>query len=314
VSEAVTVVVAAHRAAAFLDQALASVAAQDRPCDAVVVVDDASPDATADVARAWDGRLPITVIRRDDNGGPAVARHDGILAAATPLIALLDADDVWLPDHLRVMTATRSGPDEIVTADALRWVPGEHLATTSVASSLPLPLPADQLHALIRRNFVFVGTLFERSLYDRVGGFRPQFRGTEDWDLWIRMVRAGARITRATHPTVLYRATGGSLSGRDAQVDEDRKVVEAALREAATPAERAVARAAVRAVTAQKALYDAYDAAHAGDVGAARRHARGALRGTRRVAMRGVAMTLAPRAVARRRARARSSLGGRMRI
>lgn len=294
------VVIAAYRAEHTIDAALASVAAQQRPPREVIVVDDASPDATRSAAERWSDRLPLTVITLDVNGGPAVARDRAISATTSPLVALLDADDYWLPDHLSTLVTRWKVDGGVVSADALRWMPGRSIARRSFGDDLPMAEPNLQLCALIERNFLFMGTLFERARYDEVGGFRPQFRGTEDWDLWIRLARAGVRFTRPDHPTVLYRASEGSLSNRLAQVDQDLAVVEAALREAVGHDERAAARRATRRVRAQRALYAAYEAADSNPFRARLAATRG-LFGTRRVVSRAAGMIVAPRSTARRR-------------
>src|SRR5438045_2757626 len=93
------VVISAYNAAAFIDQALASVAAQTRGPDAVVVVDDGSTDDTAARARRWAPRLPIRVLQHESNRGLCAGRRTAIEGLETELVVLLDADDVWLPEH-----------------------------------------------------------------------------------------------------------------------------------------------------------------------------------------------------------------------
>lgn len=298
----VTVVIAAHCAAATLDATLASIVAQTVRPAAVVVVDDCSPDDTAAVASAWADRLPLTVIRLDRNRGPAAARDNAIRAATTELVAIVDADDCWLPDHLESMLATfRAAGGGLVSADVLRWIPGRAVGRDSHADQLPLPPPGRQLEELYRRNFVFSGTLFRRADYLDVGGMRDRFRGPEDWDLWIRLVRRGLVVSRPDHPTVLYRLARGSLSNRDVeQVDAELAVLATAAEEAGDPCERAVIARATRRATARRALLAAYGAAATGESRRARRLAvHGLAAGrrdtARRVAVRLLAVAIAPR-------------------
>lgn len=291
----VAVIIPAHRAADVLDTALASVAGQTRPPREVVVADDASGDGTADVARAWADRLPVTVLTLDRNRGPAGARRAAIEASTAPRIALLDADDVWLPDHLATLVELHDRHGGLVTADPIRWIPGAGLAAAGVADRLPVPPPAQQRAAILQHDFVFVGTVFERALYDQVGGFREAFHGTEDWDLWIRMVRHGAVVRRAPHPTVLYRLSTGSVSADERLVHQERKVVLTALDESDRDDDRAALRVALRKVDAKAAMYAAYDAARRGQRWRARRHALGGLRGPGRVPSRCLALLVAPR-------------------
>ena len=139
----VTVVIAAYRAAATIDATLASVVGQTVAPAAVVVVDDCSPDDTAAVASRWRDRLPLEVVRFDVNRGPAAARDTAVRRATTTLVALLDADDVWLPDHLATMVATHDRRGGLVTADVLRWIPGRAVASRSFGAQVPLP-PIDR--------------------------------------------------------------------------------------------------------------------------------------------------------------------------
>jgi GT2 family glycosyltransferase len=297
----VAVIIPAHRCADAVHTALASVAGQTTRPREVIVADDASGDGTADAARAWAEHLPLTVLSLTVNGGPAAARRAAIAASSAPRLALLDADDVWLPDHLETLAGVHDRHGGIVTADPVRWIPGAGLAPAGVAADLPVPPVADQRATILRHDFVFIGSVFDRALYDAVGGFREQFHGTEDWDLWIRMIRHGAVVRRAPHPTVLYRLSAGSVSADQRLVGEERKVVLAALAETDRDDDRAVLRATLRKIDAKAAMYAAYDAAREGRTWRARRLAVRGLRGPGRIPSRCAALTVAPRWAVRTR-------------
>ncbi|RUU56242.1 glycosyltransferase family 2 protein, partial [Mesorhizobium sp. M7A.T.Ca.TU.009.01.1.1] len=96
------VVIPAFNAAATIGAALNSVLAQTAKAEAIVVVDDGSTDDTAAVIEAMN--LPVRVLRQD-NAGPGSATTRGIAALSTPLIATLDADDLWLPDKIEQQLA-----------------------------------------------------------------------------------------------------------------------------------------------------------------------------------------------------------------
>lgn len=296
----VAVIIPAYQAESTLGAALASIAGQSRLPAEVVIGDDGSSDATIEVARSWGDQLPIEVVRGDRNLGPAGARHLAISRSSSGLIALLDADDVWFPDHLESMMDARAGThDGLASADVLRWIPGRAIAAKALSAGSPLPAPGAQLRWLLRANNLSIASLFSRQRYDEVGGFRSQFVGTEDWDLWIRMVRAGAAVVRPDHPTVLYRLREGSVSSADAMVQARLAVLRAAAGEGG-PDERSARRAGIRTAAAEGKLYEAYAAAAAHPLAARFAGAR-AVVGIRPVAIRGLAMAIAPRAVARRR-------------
>lgn len=112
----VGVIIPAYNAESVISQALASVAAQERPADMVVVVDDGSQDQTSRLVKDWANRLPLKLIRLDENRGSGLARSAGLAEMDTELVAMLDADDYWLPDHLQVMTETHEEHGGLITA------------------------------------------------------------------------------------------------------------------------------------------------------------------------------------------------------
>jgi hypothetical protein len=133
------------------------------------------------------------------------------LDAALASVAVLDADDYWMPDHLATMHQIWDRSGGLISARALVWVPGVGTRISSRHNEDPPPSRLQPREILVR-NFVFVGTLYAKAAYEAAGGYRPGLRGTEDWDLWIRMIRAGARVRRPGHPTYVYRLSESSLS------------------------------------------------------------------------------------------------------
>ena len=211
----VGLVVTAYRGGAFIDQALASVAAQTRRPDRIVVVDDASDDDTVERAEAWRSHLPLDVVVQPVNGGVAHARNVGIHRLDTELIAILDGDDVLLPDHIEVLTDLHRRHGGIVSPLAQFWVPGRAPRPYHRRLRGFVPPARDQLRRLIQRNFVFVASLVSRSDLEAVGGFTEGDRAqdtTADWDLWLRLTAKGCHITPGPFPTVLYRVVHGSMA------------------------------------------------------------------------------------------------------
>lgn len=295
----VSVVVPAYDATRTLDATLASIAGQSAAPGEVVVVDDCSTDATAACAAAWEGRLPLRVERLPGNVGLAGARHAGITRASRPLVALVDADDLWLPDHLASMLALDVDDDRVAIAQLLRWVPGVGVAAAVDERFKSVPPPADQLRVAYRWNWGGAAMLVTRHAYDRAGGFRVGMRRSEDWDLLLRLLRTGTRAVRPPNPTYLYRTEPGTLSFGDANAEADLAVMEHAVSEAVTEEERGWARAARRERAARVALKHAYDAARAGDGRRARTTVLRCGRGDRRVLAQAAFLLAAPARAAR---------------
>jgi GT2 family glycosyltransferase len=172
----------------------------------VIVVDDRSSDATGDVA----ADLGAKVIRHDRNRGPAAARNTALASASQPWIAFLDADDEWLPRHLMWLWAER-GDHVLVANSALR-------CGSDPANDIVHGPPGPQLLVLRDpRQLVFPGNIVavsaamaRREIVEEVGGFRRP-DGTEDLDLWLRLLELGTGLLRPT-VSVIYHQSAGQLS------------------------------------------------------------------------------------------------------
>ncbi|MGA2565115.1 MAG: glycosyltransferase family A protein, partial [Steroidobacteraceae bacterium] len=93
----ISCIVPVFNGARFLGEALDSILAQTLPPTEIIVVDDGSIDATAEVAAAYAPRVSVV---RQANAGPASARNRGIDLATGEFISFLDADDLWHKEKL----------------------------------------------------------------------------------------------------------------------------------------------------------------------------------------------------------------------
>lgn len=205
----VSVVMPARNAAPHVGGAIASVLAQTFDDFELVVVDDASTDATRAVAQSFaDPRLQVV----DGPGqGVAAARNRGIEAASAPLVAFCDADDVLLPPHLAALVALAGGngggdddDDVIVTANAY-WLFDGGIDPRKTRHRGRFPAPERQRKAILEQNFVSTMALFPRRLVERIGPFATDLTHAEDWHFWMRAVFAGVEVRHQPRPLALYR-------------------------------------------------------------------------------------------------------------
>lgn len=200
----VTVVIPCHNAGAGLGRALDSVRHQGLLPAEIIVVDDASTDASADVAERHGARVE----RHDHQCGAAAARNTGLRASRTPLVALLDADDTWEPGHLATMrAAVESAPDAVL------WLSGSTRVTATgefagVARVADAPRDVDALAILAQDvSPTTSGAVVARNAALALSGFdeAPDFLpcSCEDFDLWLRLAAAG-RVRALDSVTVRY--------------------------------------------------------------------------------------------------------------
>lgn len=194
-------------APADLDEALASLAAQTRPADEVLIVEDGPlPAALHEVLDRYAGALPMGRLPLPANRGNGAARQAGLQEATHDLVAMVDADDLSLPERLAVQVAAleRRGLDLIGAAV-------EEVDTGSGASLgfRRFPEHHDELVRAMRlRNpFNHPTVLLRRRAALKAGGYR-EVDLLEDYDLWARMVGVGAQLGNC--PEVLVRFRGGT--------------------------------------------------------------------------------------------------------
>lgn len=182
----VAVVIPCHNYGRYLAEAVASVAAQSRPADEIVIVDDASTDETPTVSAHLVARHPgIQILRHEFCVGPARAFNSGVDATSSDLVVILDADDRLGPGYLECMTAAlKDGESDFAYC-------GEHLfgAVTAVR-----PVANFDVHELACENYINKSAMFRRELFLGVGGFREDFDdiGLEDWEFWVHAAELGA--------------------------------------------------------------------------------------------------------------------------
>ena len=206
----VAIIVPVYNSAAFLDAALRSVLVQEGcRITSVIVVDDGSTDASADIAAAWPA--PVRVIRQA-HAGAASARNRGLAAAAEDLIGWLDADDLLPSGSVAArVAALRADPDlDAAFGMVTQFVSGDpNAADRFVVPDGPVS------------GYLQGAMLFRRRVFEQVGGFDPSLR-LGDFIDWYSRAKAGGMTSCLVDAVVLERRIhGGNLTLRDKAASQD---------------------------------------------------------------------------------------------
>lgn len=192
---------------AMLERALASVRAQTRPADQVVVERDSL------------------------RTGADAARNRALERVTADVIAWLDDDDQFRPRHLRacmrVLEQSRERPDLVYPVPSV--VGGSDPTAVSVQGQWVSPWgvrfgPEQEAHLRRFGSFIPMTHLVRTSLVREIGGFRPgretvtegvgrRYRG-EDEDYLVRLLDAGARFEHLNAKTWTWNVHGGNTGGR----------------------------------------------------------------------------------------------------
>ena len=184
----VSVIMPVHNGEMWLSEAIDSILAQTFTDFEFVIVDDGSQDRSAEIVRAYEARDErIRFIELARNLGQADARNRALEASSGRYIAVMDCDDVCLPQRLSAQVAyLRNNPEIGVLGAGAQAVNGD------LAPLFEFDLP--QAHALIAIN-LFVASflihptvMMRRELLEAVGGYEPSRRTAIDAELWTRLM------------------------------------------------------------------------------------------------------------------------------
>ena len=219
----VSVVVPVYNAEIWIAETLESVVEQGDNIE-VIVVDDRSPDRSADIAREFLDRNSLIgkVITTDQNRGPGHARDLGWRCATSEWVQFLDADDLLAPEKFDVQCArAESAPEDV----AVLYSPWQHigLLNDQWRPSGPVvrsDVDQDTVSSILKdRQFGYVGpALVRRRALEAVSGFSLGMTLGEDLDLMLRIAMSGYRfeLVPSVHPLFFYRDTPESLWHRSA--------------------------------------------------------------------------------------------------
>lgn len=202
----------AYRVTQYIPAALDSVLVQTFTDYEIIVVNDGSPD-TPELERALEPYRDSIVCIEQENRGLSGARNAGIRAARAPFIALLDADDIWESDYLAVQIAAmrHDSTIDVLYPDALYFgdTPDAGRRFMDVCPSTG----EVTFESLVTQECnVMVSVVARRDAIMRAGMFDESLRSSEDFDLWLRVIKVGGRIAYHRRQLVRYRRRRDSLS------------------------------------------------------------------------------------------------------
>ncbi|WP_157219961.1 glycosyltransferase family 2 protein [Flavisphingomonas formosensis] len=206
--QAVSVVIPCHNYARYLRDAIDSVLAQSHPVSEILVVDDGSTDETVAVATGYGE--PVRLLSQA-RAGISGARNAGIAAARFPLLAFLDADDLWPAASLADRLAALGDADGVF--GAIEQFPCPHLAPSD---RVRLAVPEGAMAAR------FAGSMLVRKrVFDGVGMFDPGLRVGEMIEWLARCNGHDVRFAQVASVSVRRRIHGNNSVLSQPSVNRD---------------------------------------------------------------------------------------------
>jgi glycosyltransferase involved in cell wall biosynthesis len=191
----VSVVIPAYNAGAFIEDAIGSVLMQDWPADEIIIVNDGSRDQNYDSLKALASNIRVI---NQPNRGVSAARNVGFNAANGTYVAILDADDVWLPGKLRAQMEylTQSPQTDAVFCLGRVWKPAAGGTTWAKPTDLnPIPQERIEIMQLHYRDWLYglpvanPTMVVKKQVWKAMGGYDENKRFAEDTDFNLRLSR-----------------------------------------------------------------------------------------------------------------------------
>lgn len=188
-STPVTVLMAVHNGLPFVRAAVESILAQEGVDLTFLILDDASTDDTLDYLQSLtDARIQL--FHNEQNLGLTRTLNKGLALCTTPYVARMDADDVSLPGRLQAQIAfLDQHTDVLLLGCNVIFIDHQDRVLDT------MDYPQDDLavrERLAQKNaFMHGAVMFRQEAVMALGGYRPGFRDTQDYDLWLRLAECG---------------------------------------------------------------------------------------------------------------------------
>lgn len=202
----ISIVTPAYKAAAFVGEAIRSVQAQDYQNWEMLIVDDGSPDNTAEVVVSFAEADPRVKLIQQKNSGPAMARQRALTAAHGRYIAFLDADDYWLPGKLSHQLAFMRAHHAAVSFTRFRRISADGRKQGHLVA-IPERLTYWQL--LSNTAIATSTAMVDRGL---TGPFSMKKTYYDDFALWLDLLKRGFVAHGLQEDLMRYRVVGKSVS------------------------------------------------------------------------------------------------------
>lgn len=212
----VSVCIGVYNRERYIRECIDSVLAQTYKPVEIVVVDDASTDASVEILKSYGENIRL-VERKENSGVCGIPRNDAIRVALGEYIAFLDSDDSWAPDKLARQMEQLQSRSDLAWNHTYAMLMDEHSHPLGIRHEGILRDDMPVFQELIKHCFITISSVVvKKDALDEVGYFTADrsMRGREDYELFLRLA---ARFKLGFVPEALtnYRRAASGLSYHD---------------------------------------------------------------------------------------------------
>jgi len=216
----VSVVIPIFNGERFIASTIESVSSQSYKNVEIIVVNDGSSDGTEEILKRYQDKITLLFQK---NAGQSSARNYGIKKAKGQFIALLDADDLFVSNKLEKQMDLVWKYNLEMCCSEFETIDENNAFIRNV--SVPAFDMNQAMDKFLEGNFICTSTMiFKKDLFDKLEGFDVNIQGTEDGDLWFRMLATGARLGCVRENLLKYRIHSGNYSGNFSKMILNRNI------------------------------------------------------------------------------------------
>lgn len=178
----------------------------------IIIVNDGSSDNSEETIKNYIANhndFNITLINQT-NSGPSFARNNGAKKATGTYLLFLDADDKIAPEYVSECVAVFNSKSDavLVYAEAELFE-----AETGIWALSDFKMPD-----FLIQNCIYISAVIKREQFEKAGGFDETIRFSEDWELWIKLIKHfGEGVYKIPKPLFFYRKRANQNSLTDAK-------------------------------------------------------------------------------------------------
>ncbi|GAB4376937.1 MAG: hypothetical protein Kow00121_25050 [Elainellaceae cyanobacterium] len=207
----VSVAMAVYNNAAFLPDAVESILSQSFADFEFLIIDDGSTDRSLLILQEYASKDSRIRLSSRENRGIPKTRNELLAQAQGEFIAVMDADDVAMPDRfLKQVDFLRQHPEVVCVGGSLDWIDKKG----KLLGHCPMPESDVEIQNLLIGGISMLHhptTMIRRSALLAVGGYNENMVASSDLDLWLRLGEVG-KLANLPHPVLQYRLHSRSIT------------------------------------------------------------------------------------------------------
>lgn len=213
----ISIVTISYNSGAEIEDTIKSVISQTYSNKEYLIIDGGSKDNTMDIVNRYRDKIDYIVSERDN--GRSDAFNKGVKAATGDYIVMMNAGDMLTPNALNDFAKYYEPGYDVIKGNTIRW--NEETGYKSIETPV-INYPSIPFNFLVCHQSTYISKV----TYERVGGYLVDFKVAMDFELMLRIIKAGCKFKRIPADLAIFRMGGISQMSKQRRYDEMKKAMQ----------------------------------------------------------------------------------------